>query len=387
MRCPNCGNQVPKESMFCNKCGTRLGTEPFMRPVSPYEDTSYHDSEDEYGFMEDDLDIAKDESLEEKDAFPIPKPLIITIGVLLVCIVIAGGFLLFQIFSEKNHSGGSGDKNRQPVQTQSELNNDNQTDSQSQTPAETRKETQAAPTGSLSEEEKAKAKSLLEGALSGYDIYPGSYTAADENTFNVSGIAVDPQGGTDLSCVQTFDAVIYLDGPGDVSLGNVEKQALNAQTFKNVSTSSVCPEEAGFTYEGVNVVDGSDTTAWIEGVAGYGAGEWIQLESGSEKTVYGICIKNGYIKNNMTLVRNGQIRRIRVEGQDGSSQEFDLNMSSDISGSYSDILVLDQPMKTASIKITILDTYAGQDYTNPEDGKTYGPYEDTCITEINVMER
>ena len=41
MRCPNCGNQVPKESMFCNKCGTRLGTEPFMRPVSPSEDTQY----------------------------------------------------------------------------------------------------------------------------------------------------------------------------------------------------------------------------------------------------------------------------------------------------------------------------------------------------------
>ena len=151
MRCPNCGNQVPKESMFCNKCGTRLGTEPFMRPVSPsedtqylerpyrpdrtqnlydedYEDISYHDSEDEYGFMEDDLDIAKDESLEEKDAFPIPKPLIITIGVLLVCIVIAGGFLLFQIFSEKNPSGGSGDKGKQPVQTQSESKNDHQTE-------------------------------------------------------------------------------------------------------------------------------------------------------------------------------------------------------------------------------------------------------------------
>ena len=172
-----------------------------------------------------------------------------------------------------------------------------------------------------------------------------------------------------------------------MSLGNVEKQAMNAQTFKNASTSSVCPEEAGFTYEGANVVDGSDTTAWIEGTDGYGAGEWIQLESGGEKTVYGICIKNGYIKNNMTLARNGQVRRIRIEGQDGSSQEFDLNMSSDISGNYSDILVFGQPMETASIKITILDTYAGQDYTNPEDGKTYGPYEDTCITEINVMER
>ena len=107
-----------------------------------------------------------------------------------------------------------------------------------------------------------------------------------------------------------------------------------------------------------------------------------------KKTVYGICIKNGYIKNNMTLARKRTVsRRIRIEGQDGSSQEFDLNMSSDISGNYSDILVFGQPMETASIKITILDTYAGQDYTNPEDGKTYGPYEDTCITEINVMER
>lgn len=379
MRCPNCGNHVPEDSVFCNKCGERLGTEPFIRPIPPSENT-------EYDFMEDDLDIATDDSLDEKESFSVPKPLIITIGVLLLCIVLAGGFLLFQMFFGENDSNGSGGRETVPAQTQSEENRESQTESESQSD-QTQSKSKDVPVESLSDDEKARVKTLLEGALSGYNVYPGTYTAVDESTFNVSGIAVDPQGGYDISCAKIFDAVVYLDGPGEVSLGNVDRQSMNASTFKSVSASSVCPEEAGFSYEGGNVVDDDDVTAWIEGADGYGAGEWLQLESGSEKTVYGLCIKNGYIKNNMTLVRNGQVRRIRVESQDGNSQEFYLNMSTDISGYYSDILVFDQPMQTSSIKITILDTYAGQEYTNPEDDKVYPPYEDTCITEIQVMER
>ena len=41
MRCPNCGNHVPEDSVFCNKCGERLGTEPFIRPIPPSENTEY----------------------------------------------------------------------------------------------------------------------------------------------------------------------------------------------------------------------------------------------------------------------------------------------------------------------------------------------------------
>lgn len=74
--------------------------------------------------------------------------------------------------------------------------------------------------------------------------------------------------------------------------------------------SSTLPDMGGISYYVGNVMDGSDNTAWVEGVSGDGIGEYVQCvyNGTSALTIHGVAIKNGYVKTSTSFAENGSVR-------------------------------------------------------------------------------
>lgn len=73
-----------------------------------------------------------------------------------------------------------------------------------------------------------------------------------------------------------------------------------------------------------NVLDGSMTTAWVEGVKGPGIGEWIQLNFDREVRLRRVFIAPGYFKSPQIWLKNNRLAVIGVHFSDGSSRELRL---------------------------------------------------------------
>jgi hypothetical protein len=67
---------------------------------------------------------------------------------------------------------------------------------------------------------------------------------------------------------------------------------------------------AGISYYVGNVMDGSNNTAWVEGVSGDGVGEYVQFvyNGTSSLTIHGVAIKTGYVKTATSFAENGSVR-------------------------------------------------------------------------------
>jgi len=121
-------------------------------------------------------------------------------------------------------------------------------------------------------------------------------------------------------------------------------------------------------YGAMNIVDKNYDTAWAEGAAGYGIGEWIQVERNDHVDISKITITNGYHKSQETYDNNGRLKRFRLDFSQGQYlyNEVDENKTN----SRYITITFSRPISANSIKLTILDVFEGS------------KYEDTCITEI-----
>lgn len=136
--------------------------------------------------------------------------------------------------------------------------------------------------------------------------------------------------------------------------------------FENVTSSSYLPQDGDFTYIAANLIDGDIKTAWTEGVAGYGEGQWIKFSSETPKKISRICILNGYCKNTETYYKNSRVKEVLVTFDQGESLTYDVD---DIYNSWTE-LVLPKAVETKTVTIKINSVYEG---TN---------YKDTCISEV-----
>jgi len=129
------------------------------------------------------------------------------------------------------------------------------------------------------------------------------------------------------------------------------------------------------TYGAANAIDGSNQVAWVEGVAGDGIGEWIQVHLLQQTSLTGLRIKNGYWKSERHLRLNTRVARILVSFSDGTSEEFELydpqEKSPGVLNTSGQEILFTRPHTSDYIKVTILAVYRD----GAEDN-------DTCITEI-----
>lgn len=135
-----------------------------------------------------------------------------------------------------------------------------------------------------------------------------------------------------------------------------------------VADASTELKETTITHYAQRVLDGKLETAWCEGVKGVGVGEWIRISNAAEKEleIIAIEIKGGYQADQKRLDNNGWPTELLIECEGGYSQKVDFY-------DYDAVFLLDMPVKTDWVKLTILNAMPGV------------KYEDTCISEIRLL--
>ncbi len=142
----------------------------------------------------------------------------------------------------------------------------------------------------------------------------------------------------------------------------------------SVSVSSVLSDSTGNDYGAGNLMDGSTSTAWSEGVSGTGVGEYadFSFDRADGADIYGIAIMPGYLKSGYAYRNNGVPLTIAVEAGK-HHEEFTLFSSVP---SYSKAkrkvhyLELDEPVRAKTLRVSIKSATAGS------------KYQDTCISEM-----
>jgi len=135
----------------------------------------------------------------------------------------------------------------------------------------------------------------------------------------------------------------------------------------SASASSVRLAVQANTYYAANAIDGKSSTAWIEGAAGPGVGEWIRFDFDREINLHRIIIQPGYFKGPQTWAENNRLSKVTLQFSDGTSRvlPFDDRMESQRFDLGS--------VKTRWVRLVIGSVYEG---TNP------GPNDDTAVSEM-----
>ena len=134
------------------------------------------------------------------------------------------------------------------------------------------------------------------------------------------------------------------------------------------ATSYLIEERLGFYHKPSNVIDGNNTTAWVEDADGQGEGESLTIELDDTYAVSGFVINAGYQKNTEVYDNNSRPKELIVTFSDGQSFMVELD---DYYGAQK--VVLDSSIETTSVTFTINDVYPG------------GKSEDTVISEIQLF--
>ena len=129
--------------------------------------------------------------------------------------------------------------------------------------------------------------------------------------------------------------------------------------------SSVLPSQSGNNYGPQNLFDGSNRTAWCEGVPGNGEGERIHIRIEDGPPFRRLLINNGYAKSADTYRNNGRARTIDITTDRGDRIRTVLpDTSSEV------VVQIPGPVQYRELTIRIVDTYPGS------------KYQDTCINSI-----
>lgn len=140
--------------------------------------------------------------------------------------------------------------------------------------------------------------------------------------------------------------------------------------YLSFSTSSTLE---GDNYSEGNLNDGEFTTAWVEGMDGYGIGEKITISCDKDFELGALLIYNGYQKRTELWNKNSQVKSmnlylddefvdvITLEKVDGFGQSQRINFEEYLGRNIN------------SITLEITEVYEGTDYS------------DTCISEIGVI--
>lgn len=140
----------------------------------------------------------------------------------------------------------------------------------------------------------------------------------------------------------------------------------NATQFSSVSASSVLPDQTGHNYDPANVLR-NDETCWVENAAGYGEGEWIQLNLPEKQRVSGLYLINGYAGSADQYNFNSKISRVQIDFSDGSTTVTDLQVYDRSRRKTIQNIRFSFPVETEYVRLTILGAQAGS-------------CEDTCLT-------
>ena len=154
-------------------------------------------------------------------------------------------------------------------------------------------------------------------------------------------------------------------------LSGPAEEARNLTPFATTGASSHLPTDRGGQYQSWMATDGSLETAWVEGVAGPGAGEWIELRFPGTIEIHSISIDVGYDRDADIFAKNNRIKKVTLIFSSGEGVELDL---ADQRGMQTIPLVRapGPNIETTFVRVVIDEVYPGS------------KYDDTCLAEIEV---
>ena len=147
---------------------------------------------------------------------------------------------------------------------------------------------------------------------------------------------------------------------------------LDAYVTSVVASSELAPVGSN-TYFATNVLDGRLETAWTEGIAGDGEGEWLEVRFDRPVTVTELGVFNGYQKSPSLLADNGWPTCLQVT-VDGEPPPTVIQRMSATYGAFEAIVwPLDLQHPTTTLRISIVSAVPGE------------KYHDTTISEIYIL--
>lgn len=142
---------------------------------------------------------------------------------------------------------------------------------------------------------------------------------------------------------------------------------------ENVVASSALSAQGSTAYSITNINDWNHETAWVEGVEGYGIGQWIEFQDvWADGVITAISILNGYVKNDKAWSENSRVKRLLVYLNGSPIGILMLEDSRSLQAfSIGDLLGDDVYISYISkLRLEILDVYPGT------------KYQDTVISEV-----
>ncbi|CAN7451040.1 hypothetical protein LJR030_004652 [Rhizobium sp. LjRoot30] len=124
-----------------------------------------------------------------------------------------------------------------------------------------------------------------------------------------------------------------------------------------VCVSSILEPQLGSRYGSVNLTDGRGSTAWVEGAAGDGIGEYIAIEFDAPVSISGMEVANGYGKNADLFEKNSRVRNFSLSTSRGDRQSIALRDERDWQ-----TIGMSLPEKTKWLVLTISSVYPGWKY-------------------------
>ncbi|MGD9475315.1 MAG: FN3 associated domain-containing protein [Eubacteriaceae bacterium] len=148
--------------------------------------------------------------------------------------------------------------------------------------------------------------------LTNSKLYEGSIVISETTTLKARVIYNDVL--SDIATQQFTITTVAANGTNSSSTNNATTtggtQTVSAigqtNAVFNVNTSSALSPMGDNYYYAGNLVDNNWSTAWIEGAAGNGYGEYVLFTyTGSQAQIQGISIVNGYAKSDQAFYENG----------------------------------------------------------------------------------
>ncbi|MBL7065100.1 MAG: LysM peptidoglycan-binding domain-containing protein [Anaerolineae bacterium] len=150
--------------------------------------------------------------------------------------------------------------------------------------------------------------------------------------------------------------------------------ARNLTPLATVSASSHLRTDRWGQYQSWMATDGRRESAWVEGVAGSGVGEWIMLTFPRTIEVHSISMDVGYDKSADIFAKNNRIKKVTLIFSSGEQIELGFG---DKRGMQTIPLVRapGPNIETTYVKVVIEEVFPGW------------KYDDTCLAEIEVWGR
>lgn len=130
-------------------------------------------------------------------------------------------------------------------------------------------------------------------------------------------------------------------------------------TVKEVKASSSAPETMGVVFSGANTIDAKVGSAWCEGEAAAGLGEWIEYRFDGEVTLNRIELYNGNWYSREYYDRHNRIKLVQIKYSNGTTERWEVPDKME-----RQVLTLKAPVKTRSVRFVLKEVFPGNTFND-----------------------